>query len=44
MSVLSRCWISEEKGAIWAFIAPMLLIITVMMRASILINNNAVIG
>ncbi|XP_065917797.1 latrophilin-like protein LAT-2 isoform X3 [Dysidea avara] len=24
-----RCWISEEKGAIWAFIAPMLLIITV---------------
>ncbi|XP_065903386.1 adhesion G protein-coupled receptor L3-like isoform X5 [Dysidea avara] len=24
-----RCWISEEKGAIWAFIGPMLLIIMV---------------
>ena len=24
-----RCWISEEKGAIWAFIGPMLLIILV---------------
>ena len=44
MLMLSRCWISEEKGAIWAFIAPMLLIITVMMRANIIINNNAAIG
>ena len=25
-----RCWISEEKGAIWAFIGPMLLIIMVI--------------
>ena len=24
-----RCWLSEEDGAIWAFIAPMLLIILV---------------
>ena len=24
-----RCWISEEKGAIWAFIGPMLFIIMV---------------
>ncbi|XP_065910282.1 uncharacterized protein [Dysidea avara] len=24
-----RCWISEEKGAIWAFIGPMLLIILI---------------
>lgn len=26
-----RCWISDENGAIWAFIAPMLLIIMVCM-------------
>ena len=26
-----RCWISEENGAIWAFIGPMLLIILVIM-------------
>ena len=25
-----RCWISEENGAIWAFIGPMLLIILVI--------------
>ena len=25
-----RCWISEEKGAIWAFIGPMILIILVI--------------
>ena len=24
-----RCWISEENGAIWAFLGPMLLIIVV---------------
>jgi len=28
-AVSYRCWISEENGAIWAFIAPMLLIILV---------------
>jgi len=27
--ILHRCWISEENGAIWAFIGPMLLIILV---------------
>ena len=26
----SRCWISEENGAIWAFVGPMLLIIAVI--------------
>ena len=26
-----RCWISNENGAIWAFIAPMILIIMVCM-------------
>ena len=25
-----RCWISEENGAIWAFVGPMLLIILVI--------------
>ena len=27
--LMSRCWLSEENGAIWAFIAPMLIIILV---------------
>jgi len=27
--LLCRCWLSEEKGTIWAFVAPMLLIILV---------------
>ena len=27
--LLARCWISSENGAIWGFIAPMLLIILV---------------
>ena len=27
--LLHRCWLSEEKGTIWAFVAPMLLIILV---------------
>ena len=29
-NVWYRCWISEEEGAIWAFIGPMLLIILVL--------------
>ena len=35
-----RCWISEEEGAIWAFIGPMLLIIMVIRIDHINICDN----
>jgi len=30
-----RCWISDKRGAIWAFVAPMLMVIMVIVHHSL---------